>query len=503
MNRLALAVLLAAPVAHAAEAPAVPPLDRRAVIAPGAPRPFAVAPVSREELLNGMKLAAVHSTRHLVVAIELALPYGGSAHDPAGREGLASLVSSLLTEGAGGRDADAFQDAVQDLGARVSVSASADALIVKLFARKENADAALGLVADLVRRPALPEPSLDRLREEALAGLQAQKGDPGALAEKRLAATLHAGHPYGRSETPASVAAITRADAAAAAARLADPRGARLTSAGALSLDELKALAEKHFGDWAGSGALPAGIAAVPVPQAAPAGPAVALPGSAPVATQPASIELFDMPGSGQSAVRFGLTAVTRDHPDFYALRVLMEVLGGGQGRLHRNIREEKGWAYGAYAFYQPRRAGGEIAGQTDVQTDRTADAVREILAEVERIRRDPVPADELERAKLYAAGGFLRRQQKVQDQAAQATAAVLAGLPADEMSRYREKLLAVDAAQVMAAARRHLDPAALRIVISGDAEKVYEGLAAIAPTSVLDAEGAPKAPPVKKPSNS
>lgn len=495
MKNLLLAVLLLAPAAYASDVLPVADAERAVPVPPAAARPFAVAPISRDELLNGLKLAAVESARLPVVALELALPFGGSALDPQGREGLAGLTASLLTEGAGGRDADAFSDAVDDLGASVSVVAGADALIVKVFARKENLDAVVALVADLVRRPTLPAESLERLRAETIAGLTAKKGEPEALAGRRLNARLFENHPYGRSADETSVAAVTQNDVAAAAARLADPRGARLSSAGDLSVTELRALAERHFGDWTAAGALPA----LPAVKGAPVAGRAA---GAPQAAAGLGIDLIDLPGSEQSAIRFGQLSITRDHPDFYALRLMMEVLGGGQGRLHRNIREEKGWAYGAYAFLAPRRAGGELSGETDVQTDRTADAVREIYAELDRIRTVLVPASELEKAKAYAAGGLLRRQQRVQDVAAQTTAAELAGLPPGELAQYRDKLLAVTAEQVLATAQRHLLPASVHVVIAGDAEKVYESLTSIAPVTVYGADGAVKPAPVKKPAS-
>ncbi len=496
MNRSLLAALLLIPAAaNAADVAPATELERRTPIDPGAPRPHAATPVSRAELLNGIKLAAVNSARLPVVALELALPFGGTALDPDQRAGLASLTASLLTEGAGTRDADAFSDAVEDIGASFSVAATADALIVKVFTRRENLDQALALVADAVRRPTLPEASFDRLREEMLAGIAAKKAEPGAVAERRLQSRVFTAHPYGPTATEASVAALTHADALAAAERLADPRGARLTSAGNLSLDELRALADRHFGDWTKSGPLPALPATLTAPVAAtPAGTAKAAPGL--------GIDVIDLPGSGQSAIRFGQLTVRRDHPDFYALRLAMEVLGGGTGRLHNNLREDKGWAYGAYAHLGAMRAAGEMSGQTDVQTDRTADAVVEIFAEMDKMRRELVPAAELQKAKLYVAGGLLRRQQKVQDVAGTTSGFEQMGLPADELTRYRDGLMAVTAEQVLEAAQRHLRPEAVHIVIAGDAEKVYAPLSALAPVKVFGIDGVEKPAPVKAPSN-
>jgi zinc protease len=492
MKRLALAAALSLALPAAAQeqpaAAGATEQERRTPVPSAPARPYQIAPVDRDQLANGLRLAAVRSARLPVVALQLALPYGGSSLDPRGREGLAELVAALVREGAGGRDADAFADAVAQLGASVSASAGADALIVSVYARKENVDQVLALVADMVRRPALPEASLDRLREETLQSLAAQRGEPGGLAERRLSAELFPDHAYGRSASEASVSAVTRGEAAAFAAAASDPRGAILASAGDLSLDELRVLADRHFGDWAGAGALPALPARV-------AGPAAAAAGAAPAPTG-LSITLFDLPGSGQSAVRIGQRSITRDDPDFYAVRVLMEVLGGGQGRLHRNIREDKGWAYGAYAFLNPSRLGGSIVAQTDVETPRTADALREVFAELDRIRTVPVPDEELLRAKRYANGGFLRRQATSEGVAAQTLSAELNGLAPGELAQYRDRIMAVTADQVLAAARKHLTPASLNIVIAGDAAAVYGPLRAIAPVTVLDADGAPKPAP-------
>lgn len=490
----AVALLLAAPLT-AQEIPGATEQERRTPVPSAPARPYRIAPVSRAKLANGLKLAAVQSARLPVVALELALPFGGSAFDPQGREGLASLVSELLMEGSGTRNADGFADAVAQHGASISVTASSDALLVSVYARRESLDKVLALVSDLVRRPALPQASLDRLRGEMLANLAAARGEPGGLAQKRLNALLYPNHPYGRSADEASVSALTRTDAAAAVARASDPRGAVLTSAGGLSIEELRGYAQRHFGSWKGTGALPE----LPPTLSPIAGTAV----SAPQAAPGLAIELIDLPGSGQSAMRLGQLSITRDHPDYFAVRVMLEVLGGGQGRLFRNIRESKGWAYGAYASLGVSRSAGAIGIVTDVETGRTADALREIIGELDRLRREPVPEEELLASKRYANGRFLRRQATTEGVAAQTVSDELSGLPADEASRYRERIMAVTAADVLDAARRHLRPESLSIAISGDAQKIYEDLARIAPVRVFTPDGKPKPAPSKPASNS
>lgn len=486
MKRLLLAALLAGPVA-AQELPRSVPetsdLDRGAPVAPGAARAFQVPPLQEAQLRLGMKLALEQVGRLPIVSVLLVLPYAGSAFEPDGKAGLASLVASVMTEGTRNLPGARFAEKLDDLGAMLTLDAQPDAMVATLFTTKENLDKALALMAAMLRQPSLAQSDFQRVQQEVQVGLQADQGNPGKLTVRRLKAQVFAGHPYGRSADAASVAAITHADVTAFAASNVRPDQAVLATSGDVGMTELKPLAEKHFGDWkaaGGAGALPAEV------------PAIAEVGGAAPANG-MTIDLIDLPGSQQSAIRVGHRTISRDAPDYFPTIVMNYVLGQMPitGRLENNLRERNGWAYGAGSSVSALKRGGAFVAHADVQTDATAQALREILGEFQRLRDTPVPEAELAAVKRFIAGIFVLRQQTVQSIAAQVAGIELYGLSKDTLALYRDRVMAVTADEVQAAARAHLRAGDLRVVIAGDAAKTQD-LGQIAPVSVYDADGNP-----------
>lgn len=472
---LALAVCLAAPAR-----PAFSELDRSTPVPPAAARPFKTAPVGESTLASGMKVAVAEVSRLPIVAVQLVLPFAGSAYDPEGKSGLAAFVAGLMQEGAGGKDSRRFAEAVESLGASLQVQATPDAMVATVFTVKENLDKAMGLLADMIREPAMPASELPRLQQEVLTGLEIEKGNPGKAAEKALARATYGDHPYGRSADAASVSGLKLDDLKAFHAANVRPEGAILAASGDVALPEFEAIASRHFGDWKTAGAVPAAVPTVAETDAASAGRGML-------------IQVIDMPGSQQSAIRAGHRAVARNAPDYAAYRLMQFVLGGAFGsRLNKNLREEHGWAYFAYSVPEPMKQGGSFTIQTDVETPATAQALREILRELSRMRDELVPAEELERAKREMAGSFVLGQQKVQAIAAQVASNELQGMPADWTAKYREQLLATTAEEVRAAARAHLRAGDLNVVVAGDAAKVRAELGQIAPVKVVPAAGGP-----------
>ncbi|TBR22776.1 insulinase family protein [bacterium] len=481
MKALLLAALLALPAA----AQVAVPLDRTAPVAPAAPRPFQLPPLSESNLPNGMKVALIEVHRVALVSVRLVFPFAGSANDPSGKAGLAGLTASLMTEGAGALDGRAFAEAVDDLGASVSASADKDALVVTVFAAKENLDAALALAASMVRTPALPEADFERNRAERLAGLEAEKGSPGGQAERRLQTLVLGGHPYGTRADETSLTALSPADARTFHALRVRPEGAVFAAAGDIDMAGLTALAQKHFGTWTGAPTL---VPLAETPRLAERDPS---------STGGLVIDLIDVPGAQQSALRLGHRSVSRDDSDYLAVSLMNFILGRAPitNRLEHNIREVHSWAYGASSGVDAWRRGGMFSVETDVQTDATADALREVLKEMSRMQTELVPDAELASAKRLLAGLFVMRQQKVQDIAAQAAGIELNGLSPDTLQTYRDRVAALTAADVQAAALKHLRPAELRIVVAGDAKLVKGPLSAVAPVRVLGADGNPPAP--------
>ena len=489
MKRLLLAAALAVPAA-AQELPSRAPtteLDRGTPVQPGDARTFQVPPLQEANLKGGMKLALEQVSRLPIVSVRVVLPYGGSAFEPAGKTGLATVVASLMSEGTRNLPGAKFAEKLDDLGAMLSLDAQPDAMVATLFTTKENLDKAMGLMADMVRSPALAEPDFQRIQQEFQVGLQSDQGDPGKLSEKRLDRAVFAGHAYGRSPDAASVAAVTHADVKAFAASNVRPENAVIAAAGDLDMPEFKKLAEKHFGSWKAAGG--AGNIPADVPVIAELDPSVPAAGM--------KIDLIDLPSSQQSAIRVGHRSISRDAPDYFPTLVMNYILGQMPitGRLEKNLREDHGWAYGACSCGEALKRGGSFVAHADVQTDATALALKEMLAEFQRMRETRVPAEELASVKRFMAGIFVLRQQTVQSIAAQVAGIELYGLSKDALAQYRDKVMAVTADQVQAAALAHLRAGDLRVVVAGDAARVQADLGQIAPVTVVDQAGSPKVP--------
>ncbi len=471
--------------------------DRSAPIPPGLPRPFQMPSVKEDTLANSLKVALIEVHRSVLVSLNLMIPLGGSVYDPKQKSGLAELAAALMMEGAGELDSRRFAEALADIGAQdFDVSARKDAMHVSVLITKDRLDEALRLISTMLRSPRLPSAELNRLKNEALAGLQEEKGNPGALAGKRLDMRIFGDHPYGAHPDEKSIGGITLADVKNFHETRIRPEGAVLAAGGDVSLEELKTSAERNFDAWTsrGLGNIPAAPAAL--------GALSARKPSAPSfeAGQDGResglvIDIIDMPGSAQSTIRAGHLSIRRDDPDFFPVAVMNAVLGETSilNRLEQNIRETHSWAYGAGSSIDARKWSGSFMIKTDVQTDHTTDALNEILKEISRLQTEPVPAEELEAAKRYKFGMFVIGQQHVQNLANQVAGIELYGLPPDTLQQYRDRILAVTAQDVQRAARKHLHPDQLQIVIAGDAAKIAGGLSHIAPVRVFDVDGRPK----------
>jgi zinc protease len=464
---LAAALLLAAPAALHAQHPATPP-------APGPLRPAEFPPFRQETLPNGLRLVLIERHDAPLVSLSLAVP-GGTAADPAGKEGLAQLTAELLARGAGGRTAEQIAAAAEAVGGSVAAGAGTDHLSVEADFLAADAPLAFELVADMAARPALPAAELEIARGALVSQLQVVQGTPAFLAQKHLAARLYGGHPYARLLSPQSVRGITRDDVAAFAAARLRPRGALLIVAGDLDWARARALAERAFGGWTGA---PAPLPSAPAPAARAGGP---------------EILLVHRPGSVQSNILAGnLTAGPTDDRRA-AATVAVHVLGGGMtGRLFTILREQRGWTYGSYASLSRPLGTGTFQANAEVRTEVTDSAVAELLAQLRRLRDEPVDEAELARTRDALVGGFPLGIVTVRQVAAQVRTGRLLGLPDDDLRTRRTALAAVRPADAQAAARAYVRPEEMTVVVVGDAPRVYEGLRRIAPVRIVDADGRP-----------
>ena len=461
---LAIAALVAVPAALAAQFPSRPP-------APTAIKPAVFPPFQEATLPNGMRLLVVHSRKQPVVAVSLSFA-AGSFYEPAGKAGLADMMATLLTKGAGTRSADEVSAAIEGVGGSISASANADFLGLRADVLANDAKLAFELVADAAIRPTFPEKEIELLRTQTLSALTLDLSSPASLAERAFARGLFGDHPYGRRADPASIKSITRDDIVAFHAARVRPAGALLVVAGDLSLAEATRLATNAFGSW--RGAAPASVQA-----------------AAPPRRTAREIVLVHRAGSVQSNIVVGNLTWAPNDPRAYAATIVNRLLGGGaDARLFMILREQKSWTYGAYSSLVRRRRMGFFEATAEVRTAVTDSALVELLAQLDRVGREPLPADEFERTRNALTGAFPLTIETANQVASQVASAQLLGLPADYVQTYRQKLAAVTPAQAHAAAKAVIRPDDALIVVVGDATKLRDKLAKIAPVTVVSPEG-------------
>ncbi|MDQ3556252.1 MAG: insulinase family protein, partial [Gemmatimonadota bacterium] len=388
---------------------------------------------------------------------------GGQADDPANLPGLASFTASMLDEGAGGRSALEFAEALELLGASLSTGATWDAARLNLYVLRSRLPEALALMADAAVRPDFPEREVERIREQTVTEVARARDNAGAIAGNAFASLVYGStHPYGRLATTEGVRRIDRA-------RLADfhrsfyrPGGATLVLVGDVDAEAVHPLVERTLGSW--------------TPGAAPAAPQLAS-----VEVQATRLFLIDKPGAPQSEVRIGHPGVARDNPDYFPLLVLNTLLGGSfTSRLNSNLRETHGYTYGARSSFAMRQGAGPFLASAAVTTAKTDSSVIEFFRELNRIRTEPVETDELERAKNYVALGLPRNLETTGAVAGSLADLATYGLDASFYDRYVQNVMAVSPADIERVANRYLRPDRSVVVVVGDRRTVEAGLRAL-----------------------
>ena len=465
MNRLLSGGLLFAAVAACAPAaqleyPTTPPV-------PGPAREFAT-PVSVERTMaNGMRVIYVSKPQLPIVQATL-ITRGGQTDDPADIQGLGAFTASLLDEGAAGRSALDFAAAVEQLGASLQAGVNWDATQVSLHVLSEEFPEALRLMADMVIRPDFPAPEVDRVLQERLTNLARGRDDPARIANNAFSALVYgAEHPYGRLTTEESARRATRQAVVDYHRRFYTPAASTLLLVGDVD-PSMQPLIEQVFGGWSGGN---------PPPTAVPA----------PRQLDRTRIYLVDKAGAPQSQIYIGHSGAARDTPDYYALEVLNTVLGGSfTSRLSQNLREAHGYTYGASSGFGMRRGAGPFTAGAAVVTAKTDSAVIEFFREIEKIRAEAVPADELELTKRYLTLGLPQQLETTGQIASSIAELVIYGLPLDYYDDYVSRIMAVTSEDVQRVARQYLHPDRAAVVVVGDRAAIESGLRAL-PMGVVE----------------
>jgi zinc protease len=426
------------------------------------------------DLSNGLHLMVLEDRRVPQITFQLLIPGAGGYYDPQELPGLATFTAAMMREGTRSRTSLQISEQLETLAATLTVGTgmSSPESTVSGSSLTEHFGPLLDIAADVVLTPSFPEEDLGRYKERTRAQLLRQRSSPNFLANEMFARVIYGAHPAGRvSPTAQALNAVTRAQLSDFHKARYAPDHAAFAIAGDISLAEAKRLVESRFAAWKRAG----------VPK-----PAVV----DPPAIGASKVHLVARPNSVQTNFVVGTAAIDRMNPDYDVLQVLNQVVGGGPtGRLFIHLREDKGYTYGAYSGLSAGQYRGAWQAFTDVRTEVTEPALRDLVGEIARIRDEAVPEKEFRDAKRTMVAGFALSLESPQQVLNYYVTRWRYGLPADYWDRYPERIAAVTRAQVQAAAKKYLDSARLQIVAVGDA-KITDILRTHGAVETYDTEG-------------
>ncbi|MBO0321277.1 insulinase family protein [Muricauda sp. CAU 1633] len=411
---------------------------------------------ARFELHNGLKVMVVEN--HKLPRVNMYLTIDNPPILQGDKAGVSDLTSSMLGKGSTSIPKDDFYEEVDFLGASISIgsqSASANCLS-KYFPR------ILELMADAALNPNFTQEEFEKEKEQLLTGLKSQEKDISAIATRvQLALAYGKNHPYGEITSEETVNNVTLADVEQFYRNYFVPANAYLIIIGDVDFENAKELITTHFTPW--SKAVPPSFSY-----------------SKPTDVQYTQINFVDAPNAVQSEVAVeNITELKMKDDDYLNALLANKILGGGsQGRLHLNLREDKGYTYGSYSAirdnkYSPIR----FDASAQVRNAVTDSAVVEILKEIDKIIHEPVTAEELSNAKAEYAGNFVMALENPTTIAAYALNIETEDLPSDFYKNYLERLDAVSIADVQKAAQKHLTTSNARVVVVGKGSDVVENL--------------------------
>jgi zinc protease len=427
---------------------APPPLPSRPIVLPSA---------HETTLANGLVVIVVEDSRLPLVSYRLALRTG-DAHDPAELPGLMDMLTGLLTEGTESRTSREIADEVARLGATLQAGANSDYTTVAASSLATFGDNILELMADVALRPVFPANEVELTKQNTKESLKQQRAQPSFLAGEMVARVMFGRHPYRvTAPSPESVDAVTRGRLIEFHRSTFVANNAVLLIAGDVRQDSVLQQVESLFGKWQQGT-----VAGDDFP--------------APPERTSRSAYVVDRPGSAQANIVICNAGITRTSPDYFPLLVMHTVLGANaSSRLFMNLREEKGYTYGAYSSLDARRTAGTFRATAEVRTAVTGDSLKEFFYELNRIRNEPVSEKEIADAKSYLTGVFpirLETQEGLIDQLVQIK---MFGLPENYLEIYRNRIQAVTIPEIQDVARKCVRPDEAAIVIVGDGAQIAD----------------------------
>lgn len=422
---------------------------------------------------NGLNVVLFEDKRLPLVSYRLAF-HSGDINDPSGHTGLSSAIASMLTEGTESHTSRQLAEKIERLGAGLSASSSDDFTIIAASALSLYSSEILYLLAEVILRPVFPEDELDLYRRNTVEHLKFQRSQSPFLAGEQAVRLIYGDHPYACiSPAAADIEKLDRKTMSKFHASTFIPNNAMLIAVGDVERDDLLNEVNDLFGDWQRGS-----VATEKFPS--------------PPKRDSRTLTLVDRPDSAQSNIVLGNLAIDRTDADYFPVLVMNQVLGAGaSSRIFMNLREEKGYTYGAYTRLNTKRLAGDIEATAEVRNEVTGDSLKEFFFELERIRESDVGDDELADAKSFLTGVFPIRAETQEGLTNLIVNQHLYGLPENYLQTYRANIDAVTVDDVKRVARAYVRPDEMAIVIVGDATEVLPQVKAYADTiEVYDTDG-------------
>jgi zinc protease len=414
---------------------------RRTQPAPTAPRPFKLPPVKPFTLDNGIKVYLVEQHTLPIVSMDLNFD-GGNVTDPKGKDGVASMCMAMLTEGTEKLDKIQYSEALADVASNINAYATDDSQGIQLSSLTKHLAPTFALFADTLKTPGMRQSDFDRMKKRRIEAVRQSRSSPTSIPSRVSGPVLYGlDHPLGAVVTEASTEAITLEDCKKQIATWLKPKNARLFVVGDMTEEAVRKLfKDSPLAAWTG---------------AAPKAPALPAP-----KTMKGRIFFVHVPNAAQSQVMLLGSGPKRTAPDYFANTMMSAVFGGSfTSRLNMNLREDKGYSYGARGGLSYTKAFGTLSVSAPVQADASYQTVLEIAREMKNLATwtSPVSKEELEREKTNAILALPGRFATAQAALGQYRSLVYYGLPLDYFNTYVDKVGKVTEAEVKASAAKHL----------------------------------------------
>lgn len=438
--------------------------------------PFSIGKPFETTLKNGLKLVVFENRRLPIVNFRLCFR-SGEINDPPDLVGLTSAMVQMLNQGTKTRTSKQFAEEVESIGASIAASSNADNIIISGSSLNIYADKVIELMADMILNPIFPESELNLYKQNTIEALKFQRSQPSFLAEEQVARLIYGNHPYsivGPKES--DVEKLTRERILEVHKKTLAPNNAIFIVVGDVNANQIVEKIKESFRKWQKREIQEQKF-------------------DAPPSRTERTITIVDRKGSTQANIVISNLAIKRNHPDYFPVLVMNQILGAGaSSRLFMNLRESKGYTYGAYSNFDMRYLAGSFEASAEVRTSVVGDAIKEFFYELNRIRNEKVSEQELQDAKNFLTGVFPIRLETQEGLTGFITQQQLFDFPTDYLQTYRDKVNAVTSEDVMRVAKQYILPDKVAIVIVGDAEEILGQVKAYASkVEILDTQGKPQ----------